>query len=46
MAFVNDILDPWERVLIDIQWPSDYSAVVSNGHIFLKYVASAPTVST
>ena len=29
MAFVNDILDPWERVLIDIHWPSDYSAVVS-----------------
>ena len=45
MAFVNDILDPWESVLIDIHWPSDYSAVVSNGHAFLEYVASALTVS-
>mgnify|MGYP003405378952 CR=1 FL=1 len=32
-------------MLIDIHWPSDYSAVVSNGHAFLEYVASALTVS-
>jgi hypothetical protein len=29
MPFVNAILDPWESMLIDIHWPSDYSAVVS-----------------
>jgi hypothetical protein len=29
MPFVNDILELWESMFIDIRWPSDYSAVVS-----------------
>ena len=42
MAFVNDILDPWQRMLIDIHKPSDYSAVVSESLRLLRIYRFGP----